>query len=417
MRFAFLFFIAVLLFPFGAWAADVGVEKIRFGQHPDKIRAVIELSKVENFRVFALADPYRLVIDLPRFEWRVGAVTKPNNIGVSHIRHGALKDGVSRIVFEMDHPAVVKAAFMLRESAGIRGRLVLDFKSATFAEFQAQKGKSFGTLGVDILQPHSDAVRIVSQNSGVVKPPKIPLTEPKIRPKPRKKKPLIVIDPGHGGKDPGAVGAGKLYEKKVVLALAKELKKQLEASGRYRVKLTRDRDVYIRLYDRVKIARRHGADLFVSIHADSIANKNVRGASVYTLSEKASDAQSAKLAARENQSDIIAGVDLSVEDKDVANILMDLAMRDTMNQSNFFANKMVSQLSRKGVRVLDHSHRSAGFAVLKAPDVPSILIEVGFMSNRKEASMLSKPSYRKKVASAIKSGIGGYFDYVARNAN
>jgi N-acetylmuramoyl-L-alanine amidase len=201
----------------------------------------------------------------------------------------------------------------------------------------------------------------------------------------------------------------------VVLALAKELKKQLEASGQYRVKLSRENDHFIKLTDRVKFAREHSGDLFISLHADSMPDKNVSGASVYTLSEKASDAQTARLAARENKADLIAGIDLNVEDKDVANILVDLAMRDTMNQSKFFANTLVQNLKSSNVRVLENTHRYAGFAVLKAPDIPSVLIEAGFMSNKKEADMLNSHAHRKNLAAALKQGIDRYFDQVRKN--
>jgi N-acetylmuramoyl-L-alanine amidase len=189
----------------------------------------------------------------------------------------------------------------------------------------------------------------------------------------------------------------------------------LENTGRYRVSLTRDKDIFIKLRDRVTIAREKQADLFISFHADSIEKGGVSGVSIYTLSEKASDAQSAKLAAQENRADLIAGIDLTVEDEDVANILVDLAMRDTMNQSNFFANKLVQNFKADSVKLLDSPHRSAGFAVLKAPDIPSVLIEAGFMSNKKEVEMLSSPSHRKKIAGSVRDAIEAYFEQVRKN--
>jgi N-acetylmuramoyl-L-alanine amidase len=226
---------------------------------------------------------------------------------------------------------------------------------------------------------------------------------------------VVVIDPGHGGQDPGALAAGGIYEKTVTLAAAKQLKQKLEESGRYQVFLTRDRDVFVKLGDRVKIARKHKADLFVSIHADSIDKSDVRGMSIYTLSNTASDSQTEKLAARENKADLIGGVDLSHEDKDVANILIDLVMRDTMNQSKFFANTIVTQMNKAGVKTLERPHRFAGFAVLKAADIPSVLIEIGFMSNPKEARALNSPEYRHKITKAIQAGVDAYFDKVQKN--
>jgi N-acetylmuramoyl-L-alanine amidase len=206
-----------------------------------------------------------------------------------------------------------------------------------------------------------------------------------------------------------------VFEKNVTLAMARELKRQLEETRAYRVHLTRDSDIYLKLHERVDIARARKADLFISLHADSVNRANIRGASVYTLSEKASDQQTALLADRENRADLIAGVDLSGEDKQVAGILVDLAMRDTMNQSSFFANTLVSDLRRSGVSILEKPHRHAGFAVLKAPDIPSVLIEMGFLSNRSEAGKLSDAAYRSRFAHALVGGIGAYFDQVRRN--
>jgi N-acetylmuramoyl-L-alanine amidase len=182
----------------------------------------------------------------------------------------------------------------------------------------------------------------------------------------------------------------------------------LERSGRFRVVLTRKRDIFIRLRDRVAIARDAGADLFMSIHANSIKNKNIRGLSVYTLSEKASDKEAAELAEQENKADLIAGIDLSNESPEVTNILIDLAQRETMNQSVRFASLLVGKLKRQ-TRILRNSHRFAGFVVLKALDVPSVLIELGFLSNRQDERALRSKGYRAKLASSIRRAIEGYF--------
>ena len=189
----------------------------------------------------------------------------------------------------------------------------------------------------------------------------------------------------------------------------------LESTGRYEVHLTRHNDTYLRLYKRVDFARNKKADLFISLHADSIGKSNVRGASIYTLSEKASDAQTARLAERENRADLIAGVDLSHEDEQVANILVDLAMRDTMNQSNFFAGTLLDRMRSSNIRILEKPLRHAGFAVLKAPDVPSVLIEIGFMSNKYEAEQLARPAYRDQIGRALVSGIDSNFEKIRRN--
>jgi N-acetylmuramoyl-L-alanine amidase len=228
-------------------------------------------------------------------------------------------------------------------------------------------------------------------------------------------KPLVVIDPGHGGQDPGAIGPGGIKEKNITLALGRALRDKLEESGQYRVMMTRDKDVFIKLRDRVTFAREHGAALFISLHADSIDKPGVQGASIYTLSEKASDKETQKLADRENRADLIAGIDVDTDDQEVASILVDLTMRDTVNQSRYFASRLSSIFASEKIRMLERPTRSAGFAVLKAPDVPSILVEAGFMSNRREAEMLNTPEHRNRIARALKKGIDAYFEQVRKN--
>ncbi|MCD8526025.1 MAG: N-acetylmuramoyl-L-alanine amidase [Alphaproteobacteria bacterium] len=327
-----------------------------------------------------------------------------------------LQPGVSRIVFDTERPTALKTAFVLPAQNGSTPRLVIDFSAASDAEFRAERSKVLGTLDVApaFLKAPARVVtgsenRLAGSTANAPKPPAKPNTS---APRTPAIKPLIIIDPGHGGTDPGAKGANGVNEKQVTLALSQELRDQLIATGRYRAILTRDKDVFIKLGDRVKFARKHEGDLFISLHADSINKPNVGGASVYTLSDKASDEQTAKLAARENQADLIGGIDLSTEDEDVANILVDLAMRDTMNQSRFFAGSVVDTLAYHGVRILERPHRYAGFAVLKAPDIPSILVEAGFMSNRQEANLLSSPQHRQKIAAALVRGVDTYFQTV-----
>jgi len=220
--------------------------------------------------------------------------------------------------------------------------------------------------------------------------------------------PVIVIDPGHGGVDPGATGVSGIYEKHITLAVARELKTALEKSGRYRVHLTRDRDIFIRLRDRVAIARQYGADLFISLHADAVQNPSIRGLSIYTLSQNASDNEAQSLAEKENKADLIAGIDLSHETPDVAGILIDLAQRETMNRSAGFATEMVDEVGQE-FDLLDNTHRFAGFAVLKAPDLPSVLVEMGYLSNEYEEKQLRQPTYRARLAKSIARAIDRYF--------
>ncbi len=219
---------------------------------------------------------------------------------------------------------------------------------------------------------------------------------------------LIVIDPGHGGVDPGATGVSGVREKTLMLAQARELKRRLEATGRFRVVLTRSRDVFVRLRKRIAVARGAGADLFISLHADTIANPKVRGGSIYTLSERASDKEAAALAARENKADMIAGVDLAGQNADVVNILIDLAQRNSMNESAIFAKILTAELS-KTMRLLRRTHRFAGFAVLKAPDIPSVLVELGYLSNPVDERNLRLTRHRAKIAQAFVRAVRGHF--------
>jgi N-acetylmuramoyl-L-alanine amidase len=224
---------------------------------------------------------------------------------------------------------------------------------------------------------------------------------------------LVVLDPGHGGVDPGAIGVSGAYEKDVTLSTAHELARQLEATKRYRVQLTRTEDEFVALQDRVTFAHAADGELFLSIHADALPDPGVRGASVFTLSEKASDKEAAELAAHENKADLIAGIDLSRHEPVVSEILFDLARRQTNNLSLRLARQLVNQLGRD-VKLLNHSHRSAGFVVLKAPDIPSALVELGCLSNKEEDRLLQQASYQRRLATSLVRSINDYFDFVAR---
>lgn len=428
-------------------AHALSINDIRFGDHPGKIRMVLELSDVEDFRVMAMDNPSRLIIDLPRFDWNVPNINRPQSAAVSSIRQGVLQPGISRIVIDFKHPVNVSSAFILpRDTAANKpDRLVVDFTRAqsaddkVFGKLQVTGDKNISAVTLSkptktaaqpapveeeiavatpsriqqpvetpaemAMQTRPDAVPVPGRKPAV----EAPLTESPLKVPARDKKPLIVIDAGHGGVDPGALGANGVYEKQVTLNMAKALKEALEGTGRYKVLLTREKDTYLKLYKRVEFARMNHADLFISLHADSIGKSNVSGASIYTLSEKASDEQTALLADRENRADLIAGMDLDTNDEQVATILVDLTMRDTMNQSKFFANKLVGHMDSGNIEMLENPHRYAGFAVLKAPDIPSVLIEMGFMSNPREAAQLTRPEYRRALAKTLVTGIDMYF--------
>ena len=426
-----------LIFLSGA-AQALDIKKIRFGEHPDKLRTVIELDRPTDFKAFVLppdeSGSYRIVVDLPAFTWSAGNVKTPRGNSVSAVHTGDLDNGFMRVVLNMAAPPRLKTAFILPAAGNTPTRLVIDSENITKAAFDAGTKKIFGTLAIqtgdlntiiakqDNIQPPQqkeedlDILAMFKPSKTIIPQRKPEGTIAPSSPTSPLRKPIIVIDAGHGGADPGAIGANKTREKDITLSAAHLLKKELESTGRYRVYLTRSDDRYLKLHQRRNIARDKEADLFISLHADSINKSNVRGASIYTLSDTASDAQTAKLAARENQADLIAGVDLSHEDKEVANILIDLAMRDTMNQSKFFANTVVDKLKTTDVRILERPHRYAGFAVLKSPDVPSVLFEMGFMSNNSESRLLASPEYQKKIIVSLRKSIDAYFEKVRKNA-
>lgn len=231
------------------------------------------------------------------------------------------------------------------------------------------------------------------------------------RPSPRpgpEARPVIVIDPGHGGVDPGTVSRNGVREKDIVLAFSKVLRDQLEATGRYEIHLTRDDDRFLALRNRVDIARGHGADLFVSVHADSLSRGTARGATVYTLSERASDREAAALAAKENAADIVGGVDVGQDNREVAGILLDLVQRETKNHSIFFAKRLITEMEQVTL-MRTRPHRYAGFHVLRAPDIPSILVELGYLSTPADEKLLTSPQWRSKVASSMVQAIHGFF--------
>ncbi|HAK98145.1 MAG TPA: hypothetical protein DCP14_02255 [Rhodobiaceae bacterium] len=282
-------------------------------------------------------------------------------------------------------------------------RLVIDFEPATIATFRQLKPSVSETQTASITVPKVQSLPVPSPTPQY----SAPTGEFTPKPRPRKTRKIVVVDPGHGGVDPGAMGA-RSREKDIVLAFSKELVRQLKATRRYDVYLTRSTDIYIPLRQRVQIARNRKADLFISIHADAIKKKNIRGLSVYTLSEKASDREAAALARKENQSDIIAGVDFGDQLPEVANILIDLAQRDTKNASVKFAESLISSARGKTL-LLDRTHRFAGFRVLKAPDVPSVLVELGFITNRTDEKQLTSNKWRRRVATGMVDAIDNFF--------
>ncbi len=404
-----------------AVAGQPVVSDVRVGVDGARTRLVLELSEPVIATVFTLDGPARVVIDLPEVGWRLPQKPLPGNEGLmARMRYGLFKPGTTRIVLDLTRDAVVDDAFLLEPSEGSPYRFVLDIKPETSAAFRASvagPGRSV-TTAVDpaTLSPRSQPEAPPVMNAAVSRPSLPPLVRAVAGPfpvPPRKpgyagRRHVVVIDPGHGGADPGAKSIRGVYEKHITLAAARALKEELEHSGRYEVVLTRNRDVFISLHDRVTFAHEAGGELFVSLHADAIDDRRIRGLSVYTLSQKASDNLAEQLAVSENKADLIGGIDLSHESREVTNILIDLAQRETMNQSVRFAGLVVNEL-RQEVKLLRNSHRFAGFAVLKSADMPSVLVELGFLSNDGEEKNLRTKEYRKKLANSIAQAIDRYF--------
>ena len=377
--------------PGATQAAEPTVSAVRLGQHPDKTRFVMELSAKTPYEVFTLSNPYRVVIDLPQVDWRIPEDKMgETQVGlVRALRFGLFSPTTSRVVLDAGAPVAVDKVFRLSPREDYPHRLVVDLKRVSQPQFASLSDR-----------------RITSEE---------PLPKPNRQerspgPDAGDSRPTIVIDAGHGGVDPGAIGVSGTYEKDVVLDYARHLAELLEATGRYRVVMTRRKDIFLPLRKRVDLARKADGDLFISLHANTHPSGNIRGASVYTLSETSSDKEAAQLAAKENKSDVIAGVDLAATTGTVSKILIDLAQRETMNESKHFANTLVQELGQS-VKLLNNTHRFAGFAVLKAPDVPSVLFEIGYMSNRQEEQQLLTARHRQKVNREMVDAVDSFFEW------
>ncbi|WP_120497061.1 N-acetylmuramoyl-L-alanine amidase [Kiloniella sp. EL199] len=388
--------LVALLGTAGAQSSDL--DAIRIGKHPDKTRFVMELSEEPAYRIFTLPDPYRIVIDLPKLNWKVPKNKVPRATGaVQALRFGLFEPNISRVVLDARYPVSISSAFLLPPKEGHKHRLVVDIKRVSAATY-----KSSGEQKRQLT-----SVKPLKEETQVAATPVVPtLIAPKTTKKKSKK--VIVIDPGHGGVDPGAIGVSGIQEKNLALSYAKSLKAVLEKSGRYKVVMTRNSDTSLALRQRVGIAQKADGDLFISLHANKHPSSRVRGFSVYSLSEKGSDKEAEALAAKENKADIIIGFDLSEQSADVSKILIDLAQRETNNQGKQFANVLVGEMKREA-KLLGRPHRSAGFAVLKSPVIPSVLVELGYMSNRQEERLLRSDKHRERLVTAISRAVDQYF--------
>ena len=363
------------------------LSQIRLGLQPENtIRLVAELSEKAAFSSFILQNPTRIVIDFEDTkEEKNLRNTLPSPVSfIKSMRLGHPKIGTTRFVLESSSPVTLREGFFLTPTqAGQSWRFVLDMSAPT--EQSTQPPTVLLPIAPSPPQPKVDTTQT--------------------------KKPLVVIDPGHGGKDPGAISSSGRYEKHLTLKMAQEVKQALDKTGKYRVLLTRNTDKALALRERVRFAHDNRADLFISIHADSAHNKKARGLSVYTISEKASDKEAAMLAERENKADIILGTDLSNELPEVSSILIDLAKRDTMSKSAHFATALVKEMQSQ-ITLVKQAHKFAGFVVLKSTNVPSVLLELGYLSNPQEEKLLATAGYRATLAKAIVRAVDQYFNTI-----
>ncbi|GAC1333331.1 MAG: N-acetylmuramoyl-L-alanine amidase [Beijerinckiaceae bacterium] len=381
-------------------ATPVAAEAVHFESLGDGARLVFDVTGPLDAHAFPLANPDRIIVDLPEITFHIdpatgrplaGRKTKPGEAQaapsglIASYRFGQFAPGRSRIIIDLTKPARIVRVEMQPAGETGAGHLIIELASTDRQSFAAAASAA-STFGLT-------AKRV----------PTLTRSTPAASPKP-----VIVLDAGHGGIDFGALSAHGDIEKTVVLEFARALAARLEAQGRYKVVLTRNSDVFIPLGERVQIAREANAALFVSIHADTLREGHVQGATVYTVSERASDAEAARLADKENRSDDIAGIVGSDDVAEVHDILQDLTRRETRAYSHVFARTLVSLWKNAG-QLNKNPQRSAGFKVLKALDVPSVLLELGYLSSAKDLAALTSPTWREKAASTVAGAIDAFF--------
>ena len=345
----------------------------------------LSLSQGVPWRVFTLDEPRRVVLDFKEIDWEGLTADALGSVeGVAAVRFGAYRPGWSRMVLDLERPFAVQSAGMVVEEATGKARLELVLAPSDTLAFAKAAGA-----------PHDPSWDL---------PVPADTTEISREAKPEWAPTVVVLDPGHGGIDPGAERDG-VREKDLMLMFARELRDVLRRAGGFEVILTRDADVFVSLEGRVALAHQHQADVFVSLHADSLSQGNAKGATFYTLSEEASDAASALLAERHNRADILSGVDLSGADDEVTDVLLDLARLETEPRTMMLAATFVEALQDTTVRLNRKPLREAGFSVLKAADVPSVLVELGFMSNQQDLANLVDPGWRAAMAAGLRDGL------------
>jgi len=363
---------------------------VRVAGDAKQTRFILDLDRKIDLRAFTLGNPDRVVVDLPQVTFKLPDSAGKSGRGlIKAFRYGLVMPGGSRLVFDLSGPAKIEKAYVLDAANGQPARLVVELAASDRATFLKSADK----------EPEQRSSR----------PPATVAANDVGGSEASDSRPVVVIDPGHGGIDNGTQASSGETEKAIVLAFGLALRDRIAESGKYRVVLTRDDDTFIPLGDRVKVARSQNAALFVSIHADALPRRegDAQGATIYTLSDRASDAEAERLAELENKADAIGGVNLTEEPTEVADILIDLAQRETRTFSNRFAHTLMGEM-KTAVRMHKHPLKSAGFKVLKAPDVPSVLIELGYVSNRDDLKLLTSDSWRSRSVAAVAQAIDAF---------
>lgn len=371
---------------------------VRLAGDEQQTRFILDFDRAVPLRAFALADPYRVVVDMPQVDFHLPAGAGAASRGIiKAFRYGLVMPGGSRIVLDLTGPAKIASAKVLDAANGQPPRLVI--------ELEAVEKSAFVSAAPAEPPPAAPPIQTVAITTPDVKL-RSAIAPPAAHTDPR---PVVVIDPGHGGIDNGSQASGE-SEKNLVLGFALALRDRIEKAGKYRVVMTRTDDTFIPLGERTRIARNNSAALFLSIHADALprGEGSAQGATVYTLSDKASDAEAERLAESENKADAIGGVNLTEEPTDVADILIDLAQRETRTFSNHFARLLVGEM-KTTARMHKHPLKSAGFKVLKAPDVPSVLLELGYVSDKSDLQQLVSENWRNKTVGSVNQAVEAFF--------
>lgn len=432
MKFFKLFLLFFLLYS-KSFAAQANIINIRLSTNNNNERIVFDLDSKTTFNAFTLVKPDRLVVDFANTSQNITAPDVKTDKVIDAIRVGKFSDTDTRLVFDLNaNSKIIKNFYLAPSQDNKNHRIVIDFEfNKKDLETEDLIGKLIEDNNLYGIEPEvldeiineilsnqkTETVKTsISKASATTKPQNTEILGKQptnivfdVSPS-QTRKPRIIIDAGHGGRDPGAIGRNKTKEKILTLIYAKSLKEALDSTGKYKVYLTRSQDYFVDLRERTAMARRYKGDLFISIHADSSPNKKARGLSIYTLSQTASDTRTAQLAQKENKADIIGGLNLYGEYQDTINTLVDISRQQSMNDSKKFAKILERELGNRSVSASGEMKKFGNFAVLTSADMPSILLEIGFLSNKTDERMIRSFGYKTKIVNSLVSTIDKYFN-------